>query len=509
MKRDGNNLSLWQDTTTHDPVKSSKPIRRYNVIIIGAGITGLTTALMLQSAGKQCLIIEATAVGFGTTSGTSAHLNTVLDTPYTDIIKDFGMDAAILTATAAKEALQIIENFVSQYNIDCDFELCDGYMYATDAKEGEELDKLLNGIREVGLPGQYISDIPAPMKFTKAIKFGQQGRFHPLKYLTALLSAYQQLGGHLLEDCIVTKVIDGDNLQQVWTANSPVYEADEVVYATHTPPGIHLLTFKLAPYRSYVMGFQLDPPQHYPEDLIYDMKEPFHYLRKAKYKNEDILIVGGQDHKTGHHDNTDFNFAELEAFVKAQYPVRKRLYKWSSQYYESTDGLPYIGYFPGKRNKRQFVATGYSGNGMIFGTLSAHIISGLILKGNSVYQDLFSPSRVKPVAGFQSFVSENVDVVKHFMVDRLSITKIESAIELARGQGEVVNLEGQRVGLYKDIDGKLYGVDPVCKHAGCVVNWNNTERSWDCPCHGARYAPDGTLLTGPATEGLHPIDFDD
>ncbi|KKX52168.1 FAD-dependent oxidoreductase [Sphingobacterium sp. IITKGP-BTPF85] len=507
MKRDGSNLSYWQDTSQLNDHKDTSALNDYDVVIIGAGITGITTGLMLRNAGKNCLILEAKTIGFGTTSGTSAHLNTVLDTPYYDLISNFGKENATLAASAAKEALTIISNHVQQFNISCDLEHCNGYMYATNEDEEKELKKIYDAFLEVGLQATYVTDIPGPMDMTKAIKFEKQGRFHPLEYLKVLLSQYENAGGVIQEGVAVNEVKEENNRQKITVGDDHHYYADAVVYATHTPPGINLLTFKLAPYRSYVMGFQLKDEHQYPDDLIYDMQEPFHYFRKATYQDQTILLVGGQDHKTGQHPNPEFNFVKLEAFVRKHYAVRAVLYKWSSQYYESTDGLPYIGYFPGKKSKQQFVATGYSGNGMIFGTLSAKIITDLIINGTSEYEQLFSPGRVKPIAGFSNFISENFDVAKHLIIDRLAIDKIDGLADLAKGEGKIIDYDKHTLGVYKDDEGTLFALDPVCKHAGCIVQWNNTEKSWDCPCHGARYAPNGDLLTGPATAGLSVYDL--
>lgn len=509
MKRDGSNLSYWQDTSHLNGHMAEVQQQDYDVIIIGAGITGITTGLMLQKAGKKCLILEANTIAFGTTSGTSAHLNTVLDTPYYDLISNFGKENAILTAKAAEEALNIIFSNVQQFGISCDLAHCDGFMYASNEDEEKELKKMYDSILEVGLQTTYVTEIPGPMEMTKAIKFGDQGRFHPLEYLIALLNEYIKIGGKIQERTTVKEINEEDNRQRITVDNGQNYVADAVVYATHTPPGTHLLTFKLAPYRSYVMGFQLEDEHQYPDDLIYDMQEPYHYFRKATYQNKTILLVGGQDHKTGQHNNPEFNFVELEAFVRKHYAIREVVYKWSSQYYDSTDGLPYIGYFPGKKSKQQFVATGYSGNGMIFGTLSAKIIADLIINGSSEYEKLFSPGRIKPIAGFSNFISENFDVAKHLITDRLSVEKIDGLVDLAKGEGKIVDYNKHTLGLYKDDAGKVIAVNAVCKHAGCIVQWNNTEKSWDCPCHGARYAPNGDLLTGPATEGLSAHDLNE
>jgi len=273
-----------------------------------------------------------------------------------------------------------------------------------------------------------------------------------------------------------------------------------MIYATHTPPGKQLVHLKLIPYRSYAQLWDLGYNPAMGHSLVYDMDDPFHYWRTAEYQDMKCILVGGQDHKTGHHHNEPYNFLELEAYVLDLFPGGKKLFQWSSQYYESPDALPFIG--PVSHSSKIFMATGYGGNGMIFGTLSASILSELITQGNSIFTDLYTPSRIGPIAGLWTAFKENMDIGKHFVMDRLALQQLSELTALSPGEGRVVDYQGERVGLVKDASGKIFAVDPVCRHAGCIVKWNAAEESWDCPCHGARYDQTGTLLTGPSTENL-------
>lgn len=507
MKRDSTTTSIWQDTVPacKDAPSGSGPAS-YDVVIAGAGITGLTLGLILREAGKRCLILEANAIGFGTTSGTSAHLNTVLDTPYPDIISKFGEDNARLVADAAHGAIGIIDAHINRYNIDCDFRYCSGFMLAETEQEEQELEAMYKALEKVGIPVNYASDSPVPLPFRKSIEFKGQARFHPLRYLAGLANAFLAAGGVIKEGFLAEKTERKGDALHVYAGNE-TFTCQQMVYATHIPPGINLLHFRCAPYRSYVIGVELEDESLYPEDLAYDMKDPYHYFRTAAIDGKRTLLVGGCDHKTGHHDNTTHLFAELEAYVRGIYPVRSVTYKWSAQYYEPADGLPYIGHLPGS-DDQVFAATGYSGNGMIFGTLSGQIIADLILQKESPYAGLFAPSRIKPVAGFSNFVRENADVVRHFVADRLSTEALDSFADLGKEEGRVVKYQERQVAIYKDEKGKITALHPVCPHAGCIVQWNRAEKSWDCPCHGARYSTEGTLLTGPSTSGLKKIDVD-
>jgi nitrite reductase/ring-hydroxylating ferredoxin subunit len=247
---------------------------------------------------------------------------------------------------------------------------------------------------------------------------------------------------------------------------------------------------------------------HYPDDLCYDMYDPYHYYRTHEIDGQKFLIAGGEDHKTAHNDNTEACFHTLERHVREHFPVEQIAYKWSSQYFEPADGLPYIGHLPG-HSENIFVATGFGVNGMTYSHVAALIFRSLLTEGDSVYKDLFAPGRVKPVAGFANFVKESADVIAQFFDKRFSQTTLHQFAEMAPGEGKVVKYEGESIALYKDGNGRLHAVNPVCPHAKCMVAWNTAEKSWDCPCHGSRFSMDGEVLTGPARTGLEKIELTD
>ncbi|MBO9593963.1 MAG: FAD-dependent oxidoreductase [Niabella sp.] len=502
MNRDAFTTTPWQDGFNIRIPEKATVNAPFDVIIIGAGITGITTGLQLQQAGKKCLILEAHTVCFGTSAATTAHLNTVLDTTYPELIKKFGANNALLIAQGARKAIQLIRNHIGQYQIDCDFEEKTGYLYARNEKEDSELEKILEGMLTVGIDAAPSFTTPVPIPFTTAIRFPDQAQFHPLKYLSALIDQFLEAGGTIREATMVEQVEEKDGLQEV-SSTTGQYRATDIVYATHIPPGVNLLHFRCAPYRSYVLGIRLEDDS-YPDALAYDLEEPYHYFRTARHQGAPLLIAGGCDHKTGHEDNTEQVFRELEAYARTYFRIHSLPYRWSSQYYEPADGLPYIGLLPGN-NDHVYVATGYSGNGMIFGTLAGRILSDLITGHYSPYADLLAPSRIKPVAGFANFIKENADVVKHFIGDRLSVKSLDVFAALGPGEGSVIQYDGESIAAYKDEQGKLFTLDPVCPHAGCLVQWNNAERSWDCPCHGSRFDVNGSVLNGPAQKALQPL----
>lgn len=501
MKRDGYLESIWQSTLPDfEPRNSWSPDTTYDVLIAGGGITGLTTALLLQKAGLQCILAEAHNIGYGTTSGTTAHLNTLLDTPYHTIEKNFGEEAARLMANASREAIDLIETLVDEYDIDCNFSYQSGYVFAQQPAEEEELDIMIDAAEKAGVVVSHSANIPVPLPFTKALRFEFQAQLHPAKYLVALANAFEAAGGVILQHCPVQQVTENEVITAA-TALGTI-QAHHVVYATHIPPGLNLLHLRCAPYRSYAMAFRLNNDA-YPEGLAYDMKDPYNYFRAHEVNGQKYVICGGFDHKTGHHKHTDHVFTELEAFARSYYDIASIDFKWSSQYYNSVDGLPYIGLMPG--HDRIYTATGYAGNGLVLGTLAGRMLCDILTGKGSPYEDLLRPGRIKPIAGFADFVKENADVVSQFIGKRFAYEKISSLADIAKGEATLAEWEGKKVALYKDDSGKVKALDPVCPHAKCVVTWNSAEKSWDCPCHGARYAPDGELITGPARHNLTPL----
>lgn len=471
----------------------------FDVVIAGAGITGVTTALMLQERGLKCAIAEARNMGFGTTGGTTAHLNNFFDASYDKVINDFGLDKARLLADAARDALEIIRHNVSAYDIECDHEPRSAYLFSLDDEQEKELDSLVEGSRKAGIEMHEVAENPFGIPCTKVVEIPGQAQFHPLKYVKGLLTEFIHSGGMIIEGCRVTEAVkEGEGLKISTTRGT--LHGKHLIYATHIPPGRNIMHFRNAPYRSYAMALKLRNGA-YPRTLGYDMLEAYHYYRTHEVDGEEYLIVGGEDHKTGDVENSDECFQRLEEYVSRYFDIERVAYKWSSQYYEPADGLPYIGPLPGNPSN-VYCATGYSGNGMIFGTLAAKTLSGLIADGDSPYKELFSPSRVKPVAAFSQMVKENVDVIKHLVVDSFTVEKLNALADLERDEGKVVSYDGNQLAMYKDVHGKTHILESKCTHLYCTLVWNHEEKSWDCPCHGSRFGIDGDVLTAPAVKGL-------
>ncbi|RYF22204.1 MAG: FAD-dependent oxidoreductase [Flavobacteriales bacterium] len=501
-QRDGAKESLWQSASAMEKMLNVSDIGIYDVAIVGAGITGVSTALKLQQAGKRCLILEGNTVGFGATGGTTAHLNTFFDATYPEIESDFGEDAAKIVAEAGMKTIENIENQVANLNIDCDFEEKPGYLFSETEEETEQLQKIMESSKRAGILVTEANKNDVSIGFRRALMFAKQAQFHPLKYVNGILKEFIRIGGKVKENTFVRSSSVENGNHKIETDGQD-FLATHLVYATHIPPGINLLNFRCAPYRSYALGLKLKDESQHPEGLAYDMQEPYHYFRSHTVDNKKYLIIGGEDHKTGH-GNPEEAFENLRNYATKYYDVEEVSYRWSSQYYVPVDGLPYIGKMP-YGDENTYVATGFNGNGMIFGTLSAEIITDTILEKENKFAKLFDPERLKPIAGFTEFVKENADVAYRFIADRFGAEKLTDLMDINAEEGKIVELDGEKLAVYKDKAGKITALNPVCTHAKCIVNFNSEEKSWDCPCHGGRFDLCGKVITGPPRQDLEQV----
>jgi glycine/D-amino acid oxidase-like deaminating enzyme/nitrite reductase/ring-hydroxylating ferredoxin subunit len=503
IQRDGDSLSLWQKTVDpYVPSHSNTTRRDFDVIVVGGGITGVSTALQLQKAGKSCLLLEAHTLCFGTTGGTTAHLNTLLDTSYSDISNNFGQENAKRVADSVKEAIGLIKQNIAEYGIDCGFEDKDAFLFAQNKQQDAELVKIAEAAKDAGIEVEYTDQVPVPIALTAAIKVSGQAKFIPTRYVYGIARAFEDAGGTILQNCAVTGA--KENGQVEVETSMGTFSCRALLYATHIPPTVNLLHLRCVPYRSYAMAVTLSS-ENYPDGLVYNMYDPYNYYRTEVVDGQACLIGGGYDHKTAHSENEEQCFRKLEAHMRGNFKVKDVLCKWSSQYFEPADGLPYIGKLPGHGNI--FTATGFSGNGMVYSHVAAALLTNILLDRNSPYLDLYNPNRIKPVAGFVNFISHNADVVRQFAGKWFPHEDLDNLASLPKGEGKVVNFNNDKIGLYKDDEGILHAVNPICTHLNCEVKWNGAERSWDCPCHGARYSPDGKVLTGPADKDLEKIEI--
>ena len=484
---------------------------RTNVCIVGAGISGMTTAYLLARAGRAVTVIDDGSVGGGETGRTTAHVTAALDNRYYEIEKLHGAGGSRLAAESHSAAIARIESISSLEDIDCDFERVDGYLFLGAGETREELERELEAVHRAGLTDAELVD-RAPIEFWNtgpALRFPRQAQFHPLKYLNGLTRAFLRDGGHIFVGTHADKIEDGEP-GKVTTSEGHVIAADHIVVATHTPVNDWvILHTKQAAYRTFVVGARV-PRGSVPRGLYWDTSDPYHYIRlhevDAKIdpaRLDDILIVGGEDHKTGQEDDAEERFKRLEDWTRERFPMVKGFdFKWSGQIMEPVDAMAFIGKNPGT-DQHIFIATGDSGNGITHGTIAGMILSDLILGRKNPWSTLYDPSR-KTLRSTGKFLKENLNVAAQY-ADWAKQSEVGSYDEIEPGSGAVVRRGTTRIAVFKDDDGGIHERSAVCTHLYCIVAWNTAERTWDCPCHGSRFDPWGNVVNGPAITPLEDV----
>lgn len=497
--------SLWSDTA--DKPKQYQSLMAdisADVCVIGAGISGLTVAYFLQKAGKKVIVVEAKKIGAGETSRTTAHLASALDDGLVDLQKLFGKEKTQLAVASHQEAIRTIERIVEAEKIDCDFAWVDAYLLSNTAATDADLRAEYQAAQDLGYKVKEATLPIEKLHKKKTICFAEQAQFHPLKYLYGLAEAFIKHGGKIVTDTSISDVKETEEQVLISTAAGKCITADFAVVATNTP-FINRVTMhtKQAAYRSYVVGMEIAKGA-IPIALYWDMKEPYHYIRiyERHQAKTDILIVGGEDHKTGQDDHEGKQLLALETWARKYFSqVGKVLYQWSGQVMEPVDSLAFIGLNPG--NQRTFIVTGDSGHGLTHGTIAGVLITDLILGKENPWTEIYSPSR-KTIGSFCQFLKENLNVAKQY-THLLNDSEVEAPEKIKPGEGAVIRKGVKQCALFRDEKDQLHEMSAVCPHLGCIVQWNTMEKSWDCPCHGSRFSSTGKVLNGPATEDLKKL----
>lgn len=501
----GGTTSIWMATAD---VPSFPPLAEdasTEVCIVGAGIAGMTVGYLLARAGKQVLILDDGLIGGGETGRTTAHLAFSLDDFFVEIEKMHGDDGARIAAESHRAAVDRIEAIVKEESIDCDFQRLDGWWFVDDgdADAEKELVNELAAAHRAGIPeAELLTRVPGVAFITTAaLRFPRQAQFHVLKYLRGLASAIVRAGGRIHNHSHVEGVEKRPRRPQVKTADGKTVTADALVFATNSPVNDWVtMHTKQAPYRTYVIGMRL-PAGTVPRALYWDNVEPYHYVRLQKTKDAriEILIVGGEDHKTGQADDQEQRFSALERWAREHFPTATTVeYRWSGQVLEPVDYMAFIGRNPGDENI--YIATGDSGQGMTHGTIAGILITDLIMGHENSWTPLYDPSRVSLRAA-KDFLKENLNVAAQYR-DLATPGEVQSPDEIRPGSGAVMRQGTHKIAVYKDDTGALHQRSAICPHLFCVVDWNDTEKSWDCPCHGSRFDRFGTVLNGPAVSDL-------
>jgi glycine/D-amino acid oxidase-like deaminating enzyme/nitrite reductase/ring-hydroxylating ferredoxin subunit len=502
---EGSRRSAWIPDAD-PPVDIPLPMdMRFDVCIVGAGVAGLTTAYLLTREGRSVAVLDDGPVCGGMTQETSAHLASAIDDRYYEVERLHGSEGARLAAESHAAAIDRIERIVRDEGIDCDFERVDGYLFLGPGDEPELLDRERAAAHRAGLKGVTRLDRVPGLGFDTGpcLLFPNQAQFHPLKYLAAVGEAIIRDGGRIFTYSHVEEV-EGGRDALVRTAHHAV-SADAIVVATNTPINDRLVIHtKQAPYMSYVIGARI-PRGSVPAALYWDTGDPYHYVRIQRMeRGDDLLIIGGEDHKTGQAEDDDERHARLERWGRERFPMMGALdYAWSGQVMETIDGLAYIGRNP-LDHDNVYVVTGDSGQGLTHGTIAGMLLTDLIMGRANRWTELYDPSR-KSLRAAGTYIQEAANMAAQY-VDWLTGGDVDSEDEIPRNSGAVVRKGAAKLAIYRDSQGAVHRCSAVCPHLGCIVGWNTVEETWDCPCHGSRFDRFGKVINGPSNEDLARVE---
>jgi glycine/D-amino acid oxidase-like deaminating enzyme/nitrite reductase/ring-hydroxylating ferredoxin subunit len=469
------------------------------VCVVGAGIAGLTTAYLLARDGRRVVVLDDGPIGGGETCRTTAHLTNVIDDRYFEIERMHGKTGARLAGESHGVAIDLVGEIVADERIACDYRRLDAWLYAPADEKPGVIDRELEASRAAGVLVDVLERGPMPFVRGPCLRFPNQAAFHPMRYLHGLARAIERRGGRIAR-AHVTEIEDGAPAR-VGTEGGPSVRAREVVVATNSP--IHAWVryhTQQAPYRTFVVAAPV-PGGSVPDVLVYDTCQPYHYVRleRGVQGGDDVLVVGGADHKTGQEDDGARRLRGLEDWMRQRFPSAGPVsHRWSGQVLETVDGLAMIG--RDGKSEHVYVITGDSGMGMTHTTIGAMIVSDLIAGHHNRWADLYSPSRHTLGAALE-YAKENLNVAAQY-ADHLKGGEVKSIDDVRPGQGAIVRDGKHQLAVHRDRGGQVTVRSAICTHLGCVVSWNSTEASWDCPCHGSRFAVDGHVVNGPAVAPL-------
>ena len=496
----GHNRSFWVEST---PDRSFAPLAadlRVGCCVIGAGITGLTTAYLLQRAGVKVAVVEMDGVACGVSGYTTAKVTSLQGRIYSRLEGKHGREAAALYADANQAALGMVAGLVREHSIDCDYETQPNHTYCEDPNDLSQIEQEADAASRAGLPVELVDEVALPYPIAGAVRLDGQAQFHPRKYLLALVDELERGGCLFFDDTRATGVDEGEPC--VVETSGGTVRADHVVVATHYTFLDRSMMFpRVHPKRSYALVGPV-PSGNVPSGM-YLSTEPTWSVRTVRAGDEVLVLAGGSGHNVGQHYDTKERYAHLEAWARDRLGMTEVRHRWSTQDGSSVDDLPYIGRLT-PLSRRVFTATAFGKWGMTNGTLAGMILSDVITGTENRWAPLFDPHRATLKASVTKFAQENVKVAGHWIGDRFKHPQAGVPGDLAPGEAAVGGTGAGQVAAYRDEAGELHQVSAVCTHLRCIVTWNNAERTWDCPCHGSRFDVDGKVIQGPAVKDLEP-----
>ncbi|ODM26222.1 (2Fe-2S)-binding protein [Clostridium sp. Bc-iso-3] len=471
---------------------------KVDVAIIGGGITGISSAYLLSKAGVKVAVIEADRILQGTTGHTTAKITSQHELIYSKINSQMGRELAEQYADANESAIRMIEKIATENNIECDFVSQSAYVYTLQDEYIEKIKDEVQIAESLGIKVSYLEEIPLPFPIKAAVRFDNQAQFHPRKFLLPLAKEITASGNQIFEQSRIVDIENGSNYVLITNQGKKV-AASKIIIASHYPfynkTGLYFT--RIYPERSYVVAIKAK--ESYPGGMYITIEEPGRSLRSQRSDDGELILVGGEHHKTGQGEDTIKHYEALIDYANTTFTVEDIPYRWSTQDCMTLDGLPYVGHFT-SNTPNMYIATGYGKWGMTNSMASAMILRDLIVDGKSSWQEVYNPSRKTIAASTKNFVVENLNVAEKLIEGKIS--PLPDNISIKPGEGKIIQVDGKRAGAYRDHQGTLHVVDTTCTHMGCELYWNSAEKSWDCPCHGSRFTYEGDVIEGPAVRPL-------
>lgn len=500
----GQPTSIWNATETGTPYgrldERPEAERSVDVAIVGGGIVGLTAALLLKRAGRTVAVLESRRVAAQVTGGSTAKITSQHGLIYADLIDNHGLEKAQAYADANQEAIEQIATIAASLGVDCDFERKAAYVFSRTGNGVKEIEEEHEAAVRLGLPASMVTAAPISVPVAGGLRFEDQAQFHPRKYLLAVAAAVDGDGSFVFENTRVLDVQDGKRCRVI--GDGFTLTARDVIVATNLPILDRGGFFTRAYPRAHVgMAARIDQGDA-PEGMFICTDESPHSLRTWRNGADTYLIVLSASFVPGETENVTALFHRLATETQRDFKVRSIDYRWMTEDYDSMDGLPFVGKLT-PISKHVFTATGFSAWGITNGTASAHLLADTILGKESPTASLYDSTRVK-AAGASTFLRKNLSVGKQWIGGVISRGAQSRPDDLQPGEGAVIELSGKKRAVYKDDEGRIHSRSAFCTHLGCLLTWNNLERTWDCSCHGSRFEREGRVLHGPATKDMDP-----
>jgi glycine/D-amino acid oxidase-like deaminating enzyme/nitrite reductase/ring-hydroxylating ferredoxin subunit len=501
----GKSVSIWAATYDVPAFRKLDENIETDICIIGAGITGLLTACRLCLSGNKVVVLEDGQIGSGETARTTAHITNVIDDRFSEITRLHGEEACRLAAESQTAAIKLIEDLVTRYKIDCEFRHLDGYLFFRPEQDADALEDEYHAAIKAGIDVKILPG--GPLEFASGypcLMFPNQAEFHVLKFISAVAGIIESNSGKIYTDTHVKKINEEPEKVTLETSDGNIVTAQKVITCTNSPISDYVkIHLKEAAYRTYVVGLVI-PKGSVPEGLYWDNDEPYHYIRLYNDGQDEILIVGGEDHRTGQDEEPEQHYDTLVKWTRERFTNAGEVkYKWSGQVLEPFDGLSYIG-VDLESAGRIFISTGDSGMGMTHSAFSSIILDDLVNGRKNPWADLYDPKRITLKAA-PEFIKEGLNTVIQY-ADYLTPPEVSTTEQIVPGTGAIMNIGSDKMAVYKDTNGKIFKYSAICPHLKCVVEWNKAERTWDCPCHGSRFDAKGNVINGPALKGLKAIE---